>query len=78
MFDREVPEEEEFAGIWGIVQSLVISASQVHGFRSGNDLKVQVFMVTGRWRGTTYRTAVRAHLLMKSRINLGRSWPFHL
>lgn len=52
MFDREVPEKAEFAEIWGVVQSLVFSASQVHGF---NDLKVQVFMVTGRWRGKTYR-----------------------
>lgn len=53
MFDRQVPEKEEFAGFWGIAQSLVISASQLHSFRSGNDLKIQVFMVTGRWRGTT-------------------------
>lgn len=55
MFDREVPEKEEFAGIWGIVQSLVISAS--HGFRSGNDLKIRVFMVAGRQRSMTYRNS---------------------
>lgn len=57
MFDREVPEKEEFAGVWGIVQSLVISASQLHGFRSGNDLKIRVFMVAGRQRSTTYRNS---------------------
>lgn len=54
MFDREVPEKEGFAGVWGIVQSLVISASQLQGFRSGNDLKIQVFMVTGRRRGSLF------------------------
>lgn len=57
MFDRGVPEKEEFAGVWGIVQSLEISASQLHGFRSGNDLKIQVFMVAGRQRGMTYRNS---------------------
>lgn len=55
VFDREVPEKEQFAGVWGIVQGLVMSASQLHGFRSGNDLKIQVFMVAGRQRGMTYR-----------------------
>lgn len=40
--------------VWNILQSLVTSALQLHGFESSNNPKIHVFVVCGVQRGTMH------------------------